>query len=264
MNMAGHLVMRQRSHGFTLIELLVVIAIIAILAALLLPVLSSAKEKARVTQCLNDMKQLTLGWTLYAGDNDDQIAKNWCSGLAGGSVTGSWVTGDVTMANVPDGITNGTLYRYNKSLAIYQCPDLTLRNGQLPVRSVSMIDEMGGADADEAAKYNVHDASSNFGPGYSMFKKISQIRNLSEAIVFVDESVNSVDDGVFAMTLTQWQNTPTARHNKGATFSFADGHVERWSWGGLNEELGWYTDPSSSTDMAKDFQRMLNDVAFPD
>jgi prepilin-type N-terminal cleavage/methylation domain-containing protein len=119
---------REPPCGFTLIELLVVIAIIAILAALLLPALNQAKEKAQRISCLDNLKQLQLCFQLYAGDNADFMPPNdFVYDISSmqpfpGDEGPSWCTNVAPFSANLDGITGGLLYQYNSSPGIYKCP----------------------------------------------------------------------------------------------------------------------------------------------
>ena len=101
----------------------------------------------------------------------------------------------------------------------------------------------------------------NTAPNYT---KVSGVNSPgpSGAIVLVEESVNTIDDGYFwtDTLLSHWLNSPTVRHNQGASFAFVDGHAEHWRWQALNTEQG-LTAPVGGT--AVDLQRLHNAVYQP-
>jgi prepilin-type N-terminal cleavage/methylation domain-containing protein/prepilin-type processing-associated H-X9-DG protein len=108
--------MSNRKSAFTLIELLVVIAIIAILAAILFPVFAQAREKARSVSCLSNVKQLTLGWVMYAQDYDETFPQwDWAKSYNGGNGVG-------VEQNNATSIWANAIYPYVKNTQVYKCP----------------------------------------------------------------------------------------------------------------------------------------------
>jgi prepilin-type N-terminal cleavage/methylation domain-containing protein/prepilin-type processing-associated H-X9-DG protein len=113
--------MKHRRSGFTLIELLVVVAIIAILAAILFPVFAQAKESAKKTRCISNLRQIGLAWTLYAADSDDRACLSFYF-TQGFQVEHAWdFTLDWGSAPFPD-VFGGLLSPYHRTGAINACP----------------------------------------------------------------------------------------------------------------------------------------------
>src|ERR1041384_7321356 len=93
---------RTPSSGFTLVELLVVIAIVGALMNVLLPAIDKARQKARGMQCLNNLRQLGLGWQMYADDSSGALAPDWGNAIAGLDETNpSWVAGWMDYTSSP-------------------------------------------------------------------------------------------------------------------------------------------------------------------
>ena len=217
--------------GFTLIELLVVIAIIAILASLLLPALSRAKVKAQAIYCMNNEKQMTLAWIMYADDNSQKLVPNVGDGQGTNYTTSdSWCYGDVSQ--LPDEtntvlLTQSLLWPYTKSIGIYKCPsDPGKPVGTARVRSISMNSYMNGMGGGTVA-------------GYENFIKSTDLNQSSQWFVFLDEKPITINDEYFevrmtlsspvTMTMNDW---PSQIHNGACGFGFADGHAETHKWTG--------------------------------
>ncbi len=220
-----------KQKGFTLIELLVVIAIIAILAAILFPVFAQAREKARQTTCLSNLRQLGLAFVAYRTDWDGQ---NPGPG-DGGHCVGRWRTEDgwphwmtgflstalaqwvpcysiVTQVGNPEnspinpiwvyfgGVHRGALYTYVKNPDIYICP--SDRRGREKGLSYSM----------------------NAVAGYTPEQVVERP---SQFVILVDEQ-QTLNDGYFwAFAWGRAVDCPTIAHNGGTNLLFFDGH-SKW------------------------------------
>jgi prepilin-type N-terminal cleavage/methylation domain-containing protein/prepilin-type processing-associated H-X9-DG protein len=245
----------EKSIGFTLIELLVVIAIIAILAAMMLPVLAKAKQKAQGIQCLSNLKQLCLGLKMYAGDNRDCLVPNGVEAdqpsggptdpsLLPGGAHSQWCPGRQDLASdlsLPGANPNvgyqwiqaGLIFQYINNVMVYHCPAdqnsvSTFGVAYPHVRSMSMNTWLNpisiwGGDPNAANTLVVYRKESDtVRPGPSSLWAL------------IDENPSGINDASFICDpdpgFEEWIDYPAYYHNNAGGIGFMDGHAEIHKW----------------------------------
>lgn len=209
----------KQTLGFTLIELLVVIAIIALLMAILLPALNRAKEQGKRARCLANLKQLTLGWIMYADENEQKLVSmdagftsdNWV-GKAWDNSVGSG--GVLPKDQQIEAIKSGKLWPYVNQVGVYRCPTGAARQ----MITYTGMDSINGRIRPGVLQAGV------------LIKNRMKIKNPFNRLVFIDEGWVTPDSFAVYYDQERWYDRPPTRHAEGVTISYADGRADYHKW----------------------------------
>lgn len=207
-------------NAFTLLELLVVISIIALLMSILVPALSRARERTRGLVCTYNLKTLSLAWFAYVTENNGRLI-----GGNTGESSHDWVHHPTGTSSSPveqkkEGLRQGTLFPYVKTVKVYHCPsDKRIKDpSQQTFRSYSIAGGMNGKH--------------EYGIGRSV-EMYSDIKAPVSKYVFVEENdPRGFNERAWHLDPTgdSWGDPLAIWHNNKSTLGFADGHAELHTW----------------------------------
>ena len=231
----------EPAKGFTLIELLVVIAIIGVLAAMLLPALSRAKQQAQGVQCISNLRQVQTAWQVYTMDHGERFPLNNGQGEAAGNPNlPAWVGGwldyrednrdNTNSAILVDPKVYGGIGEYIGNPGVFKCPadkSWAVNGGERRnrVRSYSMNYYFGpSGTAVSSFSFWVYFKPADLG-----------LPQPAQLILLMDEHEDSIGGSAFVNSVGQLERgylsaLPSGRHNGANPISYADGHVEMHKW----------------------------------
>lgn len=227
------------SAAFTRLELVVVMVVLGFLIGLHVAATPHGKSQTEAAVCLSNLRRLGLAWLMYAADHGGALPGNFDGG--GGASNTTWCLGWLAFNNSfdntnLDSLMTAQLGKYSQTPTIYHCPSDRSRSAGLTgpprVRSISMNAYVG----------NPVSPGGPYTTGYRNFKMLDDFGDPSpaHAFVFVDEREDSINDSTLQVDMGSYSpRTPAADnivdypadwHDRGASLSFADGHVEIWHW----------------------------------
>jgi prepilin-type N-terminal cleavage/methylation domain-containing protein/prepilin-type processing-associated H-X9-DG protein len=228
--------------GLTLIELLMVISVVGLMIGILLPILSRAREYSQRVVCLSNLRQLTLGWQLYAQDHDGDLVSGKAFEDTRNNRGRIWKTWLGRAFRYPDSRSalmadsdKGALWPYLKDIDVYRCRRTISEYGSFLGRTEHYSTYVILPSANGPTIDGTHVPGENYGTRVG--KTVLRLTNFkdiefpgpSERSVFMDYG-GTFGNIIIEYLSPEYSHRLPKHHAKGTTFSFADGHAEYWKW----------------------------------
>jgi prepilin-type processing-associated H-X9-DG protein len=234
---------RASEGAFTAAELVATVAVLIVCGVISLSAIGADSRGAKGVVCMNNFKQLTTAWLMYANANGGRLVENYTGGLAQGGAAANqgkspWASGWLDWTAATDNTNANFLYveKYAKLAPYFLEPDIEKCPEDNYLSAVQKARRFPARNRSVSLNGPLGDGNFESGPTDPTYKHIRKISEVwqptpAETAVFLDEHASSINDPLIYPPLQSgWIDLPAAYHENGSTVSFADGHVEVHSW----------------------------------